>query len=108
MIPQNVYDNQPQSPLAIILERLDVTPDGRFRPSAFIKLTKVFRTSGLLQALPPEELKSFFVLLSFLTPNGACSPTMQQLAGAMRVSQGKCSKTHSPGKLHSAMYRLSL
>ena len=89
MIQQNSYDNQPQPPLTIVLERLDITPDGRFRPSAFIKLTKAVRTSGLLQALPPEELKSFLILLSFLTPNGACSPTVQQLAGAMHVSQGK-------------------
>ena len=78
-----------QPPLSIILERLDVEQDGHFRPSAFIKLTKAFRISGLLQSLPPEELKSFLLLLSFLTPNGACSPTAQQLAGAMRVSQGK-------------------
>ncbi len=90
MIPHNPHENETQPPLCIVLERLDVTPDGRFRPSAFIKLNKAFRTSGLLQALPPEELKSFLTLLSFLTPNGACSPTVQQLAGAMRVSQGKC------------------
>lgn len=71
------------------MEKLDVGQDGHFRPSAFIKLTKAFRTSGLLPALPPEELKSFLILLSFLTPNGACSPTVPQLAGAMHVSQGK-------------------
>lgn len=90
MIPHNPHENETQPPLAIVLERLDITPDGRFHPSAFIKFNKAFRTSGLLQALPPEELKSFLTLLSFLTPNGACSPTVPQLATAMRVSQGKC------------------
>jgi hypothetical protein len=78
-----------QPPLSIVLERLDATPDGHFRPNAFIKLTKAFRTSGLLQTLPPEEIKSFFTLLSFLTPTGDCSPTLGQLASAMRVSHSK-------------------
>ena len=93
MIPQ---ENQTQPPLCIVLEKLDMTPDGHFRPSAFIKLTKVFRTSGLLHALPSDELKSLFTLLSFLTPNGDCSPTLSQLAGAMRLSQAK-TKARRPG-----------
>ena len=87
MIQSFSPENQP--PLSIVLERLDVTPDGRFRPAAFVKLTQAFRKSGLLQALPPEELKSFLTLLSFLTPNGECSPALGQVAGAMRVSHGK-------------------
>ena len=89
MIPQGNEVSQSQSPLCIVLEKLDLTPDSHFRPSAFIKLTKAFRTSGLLHTLPPEELKSFFTLLSFLTPNGDCSPTLAQLASEMRISQTK-------------------
>jgi hypothetical protein len=89
MIQHNSPELNPQPPLSVVLERLDLTPDGHFRPAAFIKLTKAFRTSGLLQALPPEELKSFFTLLSFLTSNGDCSPTLAQIASAMRVSHGK-------------------
>lgn len=89
MIQNDPIETTPPPPLAIVLERLDVTDDGRFRPGAFVKLTKAFRVSGLLQALPPEELKSFLMLLSFLTPNGDCAPTLPQLAGAMRVSQSK-------------------
>ena len=89
MIPQENEVSQSQSPLCIVLEKMDLTRDGHFRPSAFIKLTKTFRTSGLLHTLPPEELKSFFTVLSFLTSNGDCSPTLSQLASAMRLSQTK-------------------
>ena len=89
MIQNNPPEPASQYPFSIVLERLDVMPDGHFRPNTFIKLTKAFRTSGLLQALPPEELKSFLTLLSFLTPNGDCTPTLVQMAGAMRVSQSK-------------------
>lgn len=87
MIQTFTPENQP--PLSIVLERLDVSSDGRFRPAAFVKLTQAFRKSGLLQVLPPEELKSFLTLLSFLTPNGECSPALGQVAGAMHVSHGK-------------------
>ena len=83
------FSPESQPPLSIVLERLDISPDGRFRPAAFVKLTQAFRKSGLLQTLPPEELKSFLTLLSFLTPNGECSPALGQVAGAMRVSHGK-------------------
>ena len=89
MIQNDLPEINSQPPLSVVIERLDATPDGHFRPSAFIKLTKAFRTSGLLQSLPSEELKSFLMLLSFLTPNGDCSPTLAQFAGAMRVSQSK-------------------
>jgi hypothetical protein len=89
MASHQSLEQESQPALSIVLERLDMTPDGHFRPGAFIKLTKAFRTSGLLAALAPEELKSFFTLLSFLTPNGDCSPTLMQLASAMRVSQSK-------------------
>ena len=89
MISHDNLVSASQPPLCIVLEKLDLTPDGHFRPSAFIKFTKTFRTLGLLHTLPAEELKSFFTLLSFLTPNGDCSPTLAQLASAMRLSQTK-------------------
>lgn len=76
-------------PLTIALERLDQTKNGYWRPGAFLKLTSRLRTSGLLQALPSEELKNLLFLLTFLSPNGDCQATVLQLADAMQVSQAK-------------------
>ncbi len=76
-------------PFTIALQRLDQTQNGNFRPGAFVKLTSSLRTSGFLQALPAEDVKNLLFLLSFVTPNGDCQPTVMQLADAMQVSQTK-------------------
>ncbi|BDI31482.1 hypothetical protein CCAX7_35330 [Capsulimonas corticalis] len=77
------------APFVIEHLRLDRKPDGSFRPSASILMTPVFRTSGLLASLPAEEVKSLILLLSFVTPNGRCLPSVQEMAAAMGVSEGK-------------------
>jgi len=47
------------------------------------------RASGLLLALAPEDLKSLVYLLTFVGPDGACRPTILDLAEAMRVSAAR-------------------
>ena len=73
----------------IRVEHLGVTQNGYFRPSAFVSFGATLRASGLLAALPPEAVKDLLLLLTFVTSNGHCAPTVHQIAQAMRVSQGK-------------------
>ena len=60
-----------------------------FSPSARLILTDHVRTSGLWRALTPEDFKTLVLLLTFVTPNGWCRPTLPELADAMGVSHGK-------------------
>ena len=60
-----------------------------FRPSARVILTERVRTSGLWRALAPEDFKTLVLLLTFVTPNGWCRPTLPEMAGAMDVSKAK-------------------
>ena len=45
--------------------------------------------SGLWRALTPEDFKTLLLLLTFVTPNGWCRPTLPELADAMQVSHAK-------------------
>lgn len=74
------------TPFQIVLERLDEAPNGNFRPGAFVKLTPALRTSGLLSALPAEELRLLVCILTFLSPNGDALPTFAELADALKLS----------------------
>lgn len=78
-----------ETPFAIVLHQRDRTPSGYFRPEATVMIRPALRTSGLLAALPPEDVKSLLFLLTFVTANGWCRPTAPQLAAAMRVGEGK-------------------
>lgn len=78
-----------ETPFVIVLHQKDRRPSGTFRPEATVTVSRALRTSGLLLALPPEEVKSLLLMLTFLTPNGWCQPAVQQLADAMRVSEAK-------------------
>lgn len=78
-----------EKPFVILLHRRDHLLSGYFRPEATVTISPALRTSGLLLALPPEEVKSLLLMLTFVTPNGWCQPAVQQLAGAMRVSEAK-------------------
>ncbi len=62
---------------------------GAFRPSARLILTGRVRTSGLWRALTPEDFQTLLLLLTFLTPNGWCRPTLPEMAQAMQVSHAK-------------------
>ena len=73
----------------VIEHRQEDSRGGTFRPSARLILTERVRTSGLWRALAPEDLKTLTLLLTFVTPNGWCRPTLLELADAMDVSQAK-------------------
>jgi hypothetical protein len=77
------------APFVIEHRQEDLRPDGSFRPSARLILTQRLRTSGLWRALTPEDFKTLVLLLTFVTPNGWCRPTLPELADAMGVSHGK-------------------
>ena len=77
------------TPFLVTHLRRDETPGGHFRPDAVVQLTPLLRTSGLLLALPPEEVKSLLFVLSFVTPNGQIAPTLHELADAMRLSPAR-------------------
>ncbi len=62
---------------------------GSWRPDAFIMLTKSLRTSGFLWALPPEDLKTFLLLLAFITPEGRCAVDVLPMASALHLSPSK-------------------
>ena len=85
------------TPFLVTHLRRDETPGGHFRPYAVVQLTPLLRTSGLLLALPPEEVKSLLFVLSFVTPNGQIAPTLLELADAMR---------QSPARTHALLLRL--
>ncbi|BDI34143.1 hypothetical protein CCAX7_61940 [Capsulimonas corticalis] len=70
------------APFVVEHLRLDPQPDGSFRPAACVLITPALRTSGLLASLPAAEMQSLLFLLSFVTPNGRCLPSVQELVAA--------------------------
>jgi hypothetical protein len=85
----NPSSTQPEPPFLIRVEHRNETRNGTFCPVAHVTFHAPLRTSGLLQALSPEAARDLLLLLTFVTPNGLCSPTVSQIARAMRVSEGK-------------------
>jgi len=77
------------APFIIEHRQEDRALSGTFRPSARLIVTERVRTSGLWRALTPEDFKTLLLLLTFITPNGWCRPTLPELAEAMQVSQAK-------------------
>jgi hypothetical protein len=86
-----------EKPFLIELWEADKQPGGYFTPAAAMHLTPALRTSGLLNQLSPDDLKSLVFLLTFVSPEGHCQPFLSQLAEAMRVS---------PARAKSRMRRL--
>jgi len=78
-----------QSAPFVIEHRQEDRTGAAFRPSARLILTDRVRTSGLWRALTPEDFKTLALLLTFVTPNGWCRPTLPELADAMECSHGK-------------------
>ena len=73
----------------VIEHRQEDRTGATFRPTARLILTDRVRTSGLWRSLTPEDFKTLLLLLTFVTPNGWCRPTLPELADAMGVSQPK-------------------
>ncbi len=82
------HKNSPK-PFVIEIHQDRKTPSGSFIPSASLKLMEEFRASGLLQALPPDDLKSLLYLLTFISPEGNCQVTQPILTSAMKTSSVK-------------------
>jgi hypothetical protein len=78
-----------RKPFVIELLRLDVAPNGYFRPDSAVQITRSLRTSGLLSALPPEEVKTLLWMLTFTTTNGDCLPSVTEMVPAMGVSESQ-------------------
>lgn len=81
--------HEAETPFVIVLHQRDRTPSGYFRPDATVTIRSALRTSGLLMMLPPEDAKSLLLMLTFVTANGWCRPSVPQLAAAMHVGEGK-------------------
>lgn len=79
-------DLSPEPPFTVETGREAEEQDGRFRPTASLRLNASLRTSGLLRALPAEDAKSLLFVLTYLSPNGHMQPSAYQLAGAMGLS----------------------
>ena len=86
------------APFIVEHRQEDAKPGGTFRPAARLVLAPALRTGGLWHALPPEDTKNLLLLLTFLTPNGWCRPTLPELAAAMQAS---------PVKARARMMRLA-
>jgi len=88
--PKEILDNADNDfPFVIEQYQSEQGTGGAFRPAARLLLTDALRTSGLWSALPPDELRDFILLLTFLTPNGRVQPTLPELAGAMQASHAQ-------------------
>jgi hypothetical protein len=75
-------------PFLVFLHQSDLRPDGSFRPDARLTVTPALRTSGLLLAIPAEELRTLLLVMTFLHPNGHVQPSLSELADALRLPQG--------------------
>ena len=78
----------PNKPFQITHIRREVKPGVSFVPGAMVQITPGLRASGLLLALPAEELRSLLLILTFVHPNGHIQPSLLELAQALRLSQG--------------------
>jgi hypothetical protein len=74
-------------PFTIVLRKRDRTPGGSFVPYATVEITPALATTGLIRDVPPEELRTLLLLLTFVTPNGLCQPTTEQIAAALGISE---------------------
>lgn len=78
--------SHPEKPFLIEIRQERPQHNGSFVPAASLKISEFLRTSGLLHALEPDELKSLIYLLTFLTPEGHCTVSSPILASGMKVS----------------------
>lgn len=84
-----VFSESATKPFSILLH---LTPQGKpnhFIPRATLEIDPSLRTSGLLAALPADEVKTLVALLTFLSPNGDVKPTAPEVAKGLNVSESK-------------------
>jgi hypothetical protein len=87
-------------PFVVELRQDRKQPNGSFVPVSSLKLMEEFRTTGLLEFLAPEDLKTLMYLLTFLSPEGHCQVTQPILTSAMRQPSDKVKqRMHRLGQL---------
>jgi hypothetical protein len=89
MFPFSHHSQSNEKPFRMALEQQDKKLNGSFTPAARLQISQSIRISGLLRALPPEDVKSLLFLLTFVSSNGDCRAYLHQLTRAMRLSQTK-------------------
>ncbi|HEY3412821.1 MAG TPA: hypothetical protein VGM51_07160 [Armatimonadota bacterium] len=77
------------TPFAVLMARLDATPDGHFRPGSFVVFTESLRASGILAELAPDSLRDLLLLLTFAKPDGDCLATADGFAAALGVTESE-------------------
>ena len=87
--PERAEPERAEAAPFLIEHRQQDSTGSSFRPSARLILTERVRTSGLWRSLTPEDFANLALVLSFVTPNGWCRPTLPELADAMGVPQAK-------------------
>jgi hypothetical protein len=90
--------SEQEKPFVVTHERLNRTPSGYHQPGAGVRLTPALRTSGLLMSLPPDDLRTLILMMTFVTANGWIRPSVEQIAQTMDTS---------PNKAHSRLNRLA-
>jgi hypothetical protein len=80
---------QATKPFVVEHSRQEEDASGYWKPGAGVRITPALRESGLLHALPPEDLKVLLLMLTFVTANGWIRPSAEQMARAMRVSPAR-------------------
>ena len=75
------------APWLTYIRHRDMKRGGYFRPEAWVCFKAELRTSGFWKLLPAPEFKDWLLLLSFITPNGDCGASLEQLAEAMGVAK---------------------
>ncbi len=88
-LPEHPEPERAEAAPFVIEHRQEDAADSSFRPSARLILTSRVRTSGLWRSLTPEDFANLVLILSFVTPNGWCRPTLPELADAMGVPPAK-------------------
>jgi hypothetical protein len=82
-------DPSAAKPFLVVLRRLEETRDGSFRPGANVEVTPALRSSGLLTALPADDLQCLLLVLTFAHPNGYVQPSLSELAHALDEPQSR-------------------
>jgi hypothetical protein len=86
---RHVFSSETTKPIAITLYLLPTAKHGNLFPKATVEIDPSLRTSGLLAALPGEEVKTLVALLTFVSPNGDIKPTAYEVAQSLNISEPK-------------------
>lgn len=83
----SIHDLSTDRPLSIVVQHWRQGVGKEWQTRGFVKVTAALRTTGLLQGLPAEDLKTLVCLLTFVSSQGECRPTTTQIAHALAISE---------------------